>query len=464
MAILSKDEASQILKKVIGFSKADGIEATLNGNDGGNIRYARNSVNTSGEDSNVSLSVQTYYGKKSGTATVNEFDDASLEKAVRRAEELATLAPENSEFMEPLGPQSYGADTPTWSESTAGITPEYRAQAAANSIEPATKKDITSAGYLEDNRSFNAVMNSKGLFAYNKSTSVDFTVTMRTNDGTGSGWVARNFNDVSKLDTATASAIAMDKALQSRNAKAIEPGKYTVILEPSAAASLVGLMTFAMNARQADEGRTFLSKKGGGTKLGEKIVDERVNIYTDPWNAEVPISNWSGAGGGGGFGGGGGGGAGLPRKKMDLIRGGVVSNLFYDRYWATQKNVEPTPFPGNRIMDGGTASIEDMIKDTKKGILVTRFWYIRAVDPQTLLYTGLTRDSTFYIENGVIKHPVKNFRFNESPIIMLNNLETLGRQMRVAGGEGGGGGGGGASLIPSMKIRDFTFTSLSDAV
>jgi predicted Zn-dependent protease len=465
MAVLSKDEANQILKKVIGFSKADGIEASLGGNDGGNIRYARNSVTTSGEDSNVALAVNTHFGKKSGSASVNEFDEASLEKVVRRAEELAQLAPENPEFMGYIGPQTYGNDTPTWSESTNKITPDYRAQAAANSIEPATKKDITAAGYLEDSRGFNSVMNSKGLFAYNKSTSVEFTVTMRTNDGTGSGWVARNFNDVSKLDTAEASAIAIDKALQSRNAKAIEPGKYTVVLEPTAAASLVGLMINAMNARTADEGRTFLSKKGGGTKLGEKIVDERVNIYTDPWHPEIPVSNWSGGGGGGGggFGGGGGGGSGLPRKKMDMIKNGVVANLFYDRYWASQKNVEATPFPGNRIMEGGTASIEDMIKDTKRGILVTRFWYIRAVDPQTLLYTGLTRDGTFYIENGVIKHPIKNFRFNESPVIMLNNLETLGRQVRVPGGEGGGGGGGG-SLIPSMKIRDFTFTSLSDAV
>jgi predicted Zn-dependent protease len=320
-----------------------------------------------------------------------------------------------------------------------------RAKAVAQSIEIARSQKQTVAGYLEDRVGFSAMMNSKGLFAYNKSTSVDFTVTMRTNDGTGSGWVARNFNDVSKLNTGEASKIAIDKSLQSRNAKAIEPGKYTVILEPNAAADLVGLM-LNMNARQADEGRSFLSKKGGGTKLGEKIVDERVTIYTDPWNEEVPTANWTGGG--------------MARKKMDLIKDGVVSNLIYDRYWASQKNVEATPFPGNRIMLGGNASIEDMIKDTKKGILVTRFWYIRAVDPQTLLYTGLTRDSTFYIENGKIKHPVKNFRFNESPIIMLNNLETLGKPMRV----GGGGPGGGASLIPAMKIRDFTFSSLSDAV
>lgn len=442
MAILSKEDAKKILEKVVGFSQADGIEVGLNGNDGGNIRYARNSVSTAGEDSNVSLSVQTYYGKKSGAASINEFDDASLEKVVRRAEELAKLAPENPEFMEPLGPQTYGPETKTYIESTAKITPEYRAQAAANSIEPAVKKDVTAAGFLEDNRGFSAGMNSKGLFTYNQATSVNFTVTMRSNDGTGSGWVSRNFNDVSKLNTAEASQIAIEKALQSRNAKAIEPGKYTVILEANAAADLIGLM-LNMNARQADEGRSFLSKKGGGTKLGEKIVDERVNIYTDPWNLDVPAANQAG---------------GLPRKKMDLIKNGVVSNLIYDRYWASQKGVEPTPFPGNRIMDGGTASLQDMIKDTKKGVLVTRFWYIRAVDPQTLLYTGLTRDATFYIENGKIKHPVKNFRFNESPIIMLNNLETLGKQERV------GGGFGGSMLIPAMKIRDFTFSSLSDAV
>ncbi len=448
MAILSKDDAKKILEKVIGFSKADGIEANLNGTDGGNIRYARNSVSTAGENSDVSLSVQTFFGKKSGGASINEFDDASLEKVVRRAEELAQLAPENPEFMDLLGSQSYGAEPKTFIESTAKITPDYRAQAAANSIEPASMKDVTAAGFLEDSRGFSAVMNSKGMFAYNRSTTVDFTVTMRTNDGTGSGWVARNFNDVSKLNTAEASRIAIDKALQSRNAKAIEPGKYTVILEPNAASDLVGLMFQGFNARTADEGRSFMSKKGGGTKLGEKIVDERIHIYTDPWNEEVPVGNWAG-GGGGRFGGGGG----QPRKKMDLIKDGVVSNLIYDRYWASQKNVESTPFPGNRIMVGGTASIEDMIKDTKKGVLVTRFWYIRAVDPQTLLFTGLTRDGTFYIENGKIKHPVKNFRFNESPIIMLNNLETLGKPMRVDG-----------SLIPAMKIRDFTFSSLSDAV
>ncbi|AYB32309.1 TldD/PmbA family protein [Chryseolinea soli] len=447
MAIFSKEESKKILEKVIAFSKADACEVNLNGTNGGNIRYARNSVSTAGENSDVTLIVQSNFGKKSGVATINEFDDASLEKVVRRSEELAKLAPENPEFMEPLPQQTYG-ESKTYFESTAKITPEYRAQAAANSINPAIAKDVTAAGFLEDNYSFASMMNTKGLFAYNQSTGVNFTVTMRSNDGTGSGWVTRSFNDVSKLDTAEASRIAIDKALQSRQAKAIEPGKYTVILEPAASAELIRNMMFNMNARQADEGRSFLAKKGGGTKMGEKIMDERVTIYTDPFNLDVPASPWSGDG--------------QARKKMDIIKNGTVANMFYDRYWASNKNVAPVPFPGNAIMEGGNASLEDLIKDTKKGILVTRFWYIRAVDPQTQLYTGLTRDATFFVENGKVKHPIKNFRFNESPVIMLNNVETLGKQVRVD--VDGGPGGGASFLIPYMKLRDFTFTSLSDAV
>ena len=449
MAILSKEEARKVLEKAIGFSRADGCSASLNGGERGNIRYARNSVSTAGEDSNLSLAVTSNFGKRSGSATINEFDDASIEKVVRRAEELATLAPENSEFMDALDQQAYGAESKTYSEATSRITPEYRAQAAADSINPAAAKDVTAAGYLQDGSTFNAILNKKGLYAYNKTSSVDFTVTMRTNDGTGSGWAARDLNDVSKLNAAETSRIAIDKAVMSKNAKGIEPGKYTVILEAAASADLIRLM-LNMNARQADEGRSFLSRKGGGTKLGEKLVDERVNIYTDPWYDDAPASPWQGDG--------------QARKKMDLIKNGVVSTLFYDRYWASQKNVAPVPFPGNAIMEGGTASLEDMIKDTAKGVLVTRFWYIRAVDQQTLLFTGLTRDGTFYIENGKIKHPIKNFRFNESPIIMLNNLETLGRTERAVTSEGGGPGGGVNLMIPSMKIRDFTFSSLSDAV
>ena len=437
MAIYTKEEARQIMEKALSFSTADACVINMGGSESGNIRYARNTVTTSGHRSNQTLAVEASFGKKSGTATVDEFDDESLESVVKRAEELAKLAPENPEFMAPLGPQTYD-ESVSFVESTANITPEYRAEVAAKSINPASVKDVTAAGFLNDSAGFSAMMNSSGLFAYNKSTDVDFTVTMRTNDGTGSGWVTRDYNDVKKFNPEEAAKVAIDKAVMSREARAIEPGKYTVILEPAASVDLLRNMSGAFNARTADEGRSFMSKDDG-TKMGEKIVDERVNIWSDPLHPDVPTSTWNGEG--------------MPLKKMKWIENGVVKNLAYSRYWAEQKGVDPVPYPSNFIMEGGDASREELIKSTKRGILVTRLWYIRSVDPQTLLYTGLTRDGTFYIETGEIRYPVKNFRFNESPIIMLNNLETLGEQVRING-----------NLIPYMKVRDFTFTSLSDAV
>jgi predicted Zn-dependent protease len=438
MANLTKDEARRILEKVMSYSKADECESNLNGNEGGNIRFARNTVTTSGMQNDMTLVVQSSYGKKTGTATINEFDDASLEKVVRRSEELAKLAPENPEYVNFLEPQQY-LQSQAYFDATAKITPEYRAQGALSSIQPARAKNLTAAGFLQDGISFRAMMNSKGLFAYHQQTDVNFSVTVRTDDGTGSGYATRDYNDVARLDTGAASQIAIEKSELSKNPVAIEPGKYTVILEPAASIDLLQNMIFNFDARRADEGRTFMAKAGGGTKLGEKIVDERVTIYSDPTHAEVPAATWAGDG--------------RPFEKTYWIENGVVKNLFYSRYWAQKKGVKATVFPANGIMEGGTATVEDMIRDTAKGVLVTRTWYIRTVDPQTLLYTGLTRDGLFYIENGKIKHAIKNFRFNESPVIMLNNLEALGKPERING-----------NLVPPMKIRDFTFTSLSDAV
>jgi predicted Zn-dependent protease len=444
MAILTQDEAKALLTKILGFSKADECEVNLTGSDGGNIRYARNSVSTSGGISQISIVVSSSYGKKSGVATINEFDDASLEKVVRRAEELARLAPENPEYMSILGPQTYATPI-TFVPGTASVTPKQRADAVQQSLTIAKDSKAVAAGFLEDNASFASMMNSKGLFAYNTSTSVNFSITVRTQDGKGSGYATRGYNDFSKLDTASATKIATDKGVKSAAAVAIEPGKYTVILEPAAAAVLLENVFFNMDARQADEGRSFLSKAGGGTRLGEKLVDERVTIYSDPLNPELPTSTWNQDG--------------RPQERITWIDKGVIKNFSWSRYWADKKGTKAIPGPDAAIMEGGTKTLEELIKGTKKGILVTRLWYIRSVDPQTLLLTGLTRDGTFYIENGEIKYPIKNFRFNESPIIMLSNLEELGKPERTVSVESNVN-----YLIPPMKIRDFTFSSLSDAV
>ncbi|MES2653760.1 MAG: TldD/PmbA family protein [Bacteroidota bacterium] len=438
MAILSKEEAQAILKKVLSYSKAESCEVSLNGSNGGNIRYARNAVSTAGQINVMSLSVNSTFGKKTGSASINEFDDASLKKVVSRAEELAMLAPENPEFMPLLGPQTF-QESATYNATTAAMTPDTRAEMVGKSLGVAKAAGLDAAGFLENSTRFNSVMNSKGLFAYNKSTNVSFSVTIRNKEGTGSGYTEQDFNDLKKMDVLALSKIAASKATGSAGAKAIEPGKYTVILEPLAASDILGNMFRGFDARSADEGRSFMSKKGGGTRLGEQLFSENVNIYSDPMNPELPSSTWNGDG--------------LALKRTQWVEKGVVKNLAYSRFWAAKKGVEPLPFGRGMVIEGGTQSLQDLIKSTEKGILVTRFWYIRSVDPQTLLLTGLTRDGTFYIENGEIKFPIKNFRFNESPIIMLNNVEALGKPVRT-----------GSGMIPPMKIKDFTFSSLSDAI
>ncbi|GAB3325875.1 TldD/PmbA family protein [Hymenobacter humi] len=439
MAILSQTEAQDILKKVLSFSTADECEATLNGNIGGNVRSARNTISTSGAVDNVSLAVQSRFGKRSGVATCNEFDEASLRRCVQRAEEIAKLAPESPEYVPFLGPQKYLASPASYAQRTADITPDYRAQQIGASMALCEARKLTSAAFFNDSTGFIAKRNSKGLEAYQRLTGLDFTITVRTADGTGSGYAITNYTDLAKFDAARLTRVAAEKAASSVKAKAIEPGKYTVILEPAAAVDLLSNMMRSMDARNADEGRSFLSKKGGGNRKGEKLFDERVTIYSDPTHPDVPDLTFAGDG--------------RPQQKVTWIEKGVVKNLYTSQFWAQKAGIADIPPPGGWIMEGGTQSTADLIKGTAKGILVTRLWYIRAVDPQTLLYTGLTRDGTFYIENGQIKFPIKNFRFNESPVIMLNNLEAAGKPVRLGG-----------NLVPPLKIRDFTFTSLSDAV
>jgi predicted Zn-dependent protease len=445
MSILTQEQTKRICDRVLSFSKADECIVNVTGSREGNVRFARNAVSTAGLADDTSIAVQVAFGNRQGTATINEFDDKSLEKVVRRAEELARLAPENPEFMPAVGKQDYKASQ-TFARRTADIDPEYRAQVAAYSIEACKKKQLVAAGFFTDSTAFQAVANSNGVFGHQETTNLSYTCTVRTEDGRGSGWVTRSARDAGRFDAREAIEVAVEKAMGSRDAKALEPGRYTVILEPAATSDLLSYMFFGFDARSADEGRSFLAKKGGANRLGDKLFDEQVNIWSDPWNTDVPVLPWDG-------------GSMLARERRDIIKNGKVASLGYSRYWAKKKGVAPTGMPGNFIMAGTDKSTAELIANTKKGVLVTRTWYIRMVDPQSVLLTGLTRDGTFYIENGKIKHPVKNFRFNESPVTMLNNIEEIGKPVVIGGEESSF-----AMMLPPMKVRDFNFTSLSDAV
>jgi predicted Zn-dependent protease len=208
-------------------------------------------------------------------------------------------------------------------------------------------------------------------------------------------------------------------------------------------------MTWSMDARAADEGRSFFSRRGGGNRMGERVVDPRVTIVSDPSDPDLLESPYTGEG--------------EAIARTVWVEEGVVRNLAYSRYWADRQGVRPRPTGGGIKMAGTEASLDDLIAQVERGLLVTRFWYIRGVDPRTILHTGLTRDGVFLIEKGKVTRAVNNFRFNESPIAMLNNLVALGRPERVPGTESGGADGS-AIVVPPIVTRDFHFTSVSEAV
>ena len=446
--LLTREEAKKLIDRVLARSKAEGCQVSVNSGIEGNTRFAANEITTSGDSSNAVLTVSSRFGKRAASSTTNVFDDAGLARAVDNSERLAKLSPENPELMPLLPAQTYATVAAAF-PATERLDAAARADAARMGTDASVKAGTVTAGFLQRGVYAEAVGNSAGLFAFHRSSQCSYTQTVRTADGTGSGWAGTAHNDWARVTApATVADRAVRKAVQSRDPVSLEPGRYTVVLEPTAVGNLLGLMAFAMNARAADEGRSFFAKAGGGTKIGEKVVDERVTIYSDPQDPDLLADPYTGEG--------------LPIGRTVWVENGVVKNLGYDRFWADKKGVKPTPFGGGIKMLGGTATLDELIAGVTRGLLVTRFWYIRGVDPRSILNTGLTRDGLFLIENGKVTKSVRNFRFNESPVIMLNNVEALGRPERVVGGEGGGGGG--AMVVPPIVAREFTFTSISEAV
>ena len=446
--IWTREQTKALIDRVLSLSKAEETVVTVNGSERANLRFARNTATTSGASSGTSLAITSSFGKRSGTVTTAQFDNASLERALRSAEEIAKVSPENPEAMPALGQQTY-SPVDAYFDDAATASPEWRASSVETAIALAKKKDVVAAGFVETVAAMQAVASSKGLFAYDRYTAADYNLTARTPDGSGSGWASKSFNELRLLEPAKLATAAIDKAALAKAPSAIEPGKYTVVLEPAAVADLLAFMIFSADARQADEGRSFFSKKGGGNRVGEQIVGDKVHIYSDPAHKLAPTISFDNEG--------------LPIVRNEWIEKGVLKDLFYSRFWADKMGKKPTGGPANLIMDGGTLTMADLIAGTERGVLVTRFWYIRPLDPQTILLTGLTRDGLFLIEKGKVTRPVKNMRWNESPVVAFNNLDAMTPAERVVSGEGIGGAG--LSIVcPAARIREFTFTSGSDAV
>jgi predicted Zn-dependent protease len=446
--LLTEKESKSITDKILSLVKADDATVSVSSDKLSHLRFAHNTFLTSGQRESRGANITVWIEGKRGTSSTNDLDDASLKAMVDEAERIARLAPVDREYLPTLGKQTY-KPVNAFVDATANISVTARAKAVGDIITECEKNKVIGAGFHQARAQAGGFATKNGNFGFDSSTNVSLSMTARTLDGSSSGYFLRSHFDVGRLDTKRIAREAVRKAIEGRNAKTIEPGVYTVILEPQAVADLLSGLAFGFDARSAEEGRSAYSAAGGKTRLGEKIFDERVSIYSDPWNPDLPGSQ-SAQGG-------------IPAQRIYLVKNGVLENLIYSRFWAKRAGKEPTPGPVNSIMET-TAPIsapEDMIKSTKRGILISRFWYIRSTDPRTQSLTGLTRDGVWYIENGKIQYPLKNLRFNQSIIQMLapGNVEMVGSSERVGGSEGGN-----ASLLPTLKLKAFNFTSQSEAV
>jgi predicted Zn-dependent protease len=443
--MLAPGDLKALADRILSRSKAESCEVAIRGGAKRNFRFANDEATTNGAVSSVSVSIESSFGKRSGSATVETLDDAALEKAQARSEEIARLSPETPEFVPPLGPQTYERGGARFDLATAYTNAAGLAHAAKSAIAAGRGREAGMFGYIEAGSGFSALANSAGLFACDNGTSASLTVTARNAARAQSGWAGTMQNRFLALDPVRLGDRAVRKATYPGTPADLDPGVYTVILEPAAVASLLLFLIGSMDARSADEGRSFLAKPGGGTRLGEQILSDSVAIASDPASPDTPETLY--------------GEDGVPKRRTVWFEGGIAKNTSCSRFWAEKTGRDPLPRARNFAMAGGGAPVEDMIREVKRGILVTRFWYMNIVDPRTLLCTGMTRDGNFLIENGKITGPALNLRFNESPVAALSKIEAAGPAERVASEWLGA-----AVSAPPLLIREFAFSSRSSGI
>ncbi|HEY8212125.1 MAG TPA: TldD/PmbA family protein [Myxococcaceae bacterium] len=409
-----------------------------------NLRFARNEVTSSGDVDEATLSVEITLGRRHASSDTNQLDQASIEAAVSRAIGLAEVAPEDPEVMPPLGAQHYLQAAPGFDAPTASLDAAARAKMAREAMALKPGEDLQLAGFLEHYASRELLGTSAGLRADHQDTGATLSLTARTADGTGSGWAANVSHRIGDVDPVKVGAVARDKALKSAKPTKLDPGRYTVVLEPAAVAELLMFMLFSMDARSADEGRSFFVKPGGGNRMGEKIFGPHITITSPVGDPLLPVPPF--------------GMDGMAMAPLTWIDQGTVKALMYSRYWAQKQGKTPTGIPRGVLMAGGTATSEDLLKGVKKGVLITRFWYSTPLDPQTLLTTGLTRDGVFLIEDGAVTRPVNNFRWNESPVQMLKNADALTKETYRVPGDFV------TVRVPALRTHEFNLASISDAI
>jgi len=443
--MLSQREARNLIDKVIGASKLPQCQVDVTWTEDAFIRFANNGITTSGYRITQQIAVNSVTeDKREGSAVITEWTDEALLRGVRQAEDLARISKPNPEDMPALGPQKY-LTLSNYDDGAAAARGDVMIPHVKAVIESAKAGQLTAAGFIQRSANAVAVGNKAGLFGHHTYTDCSLTNTMRTAGGASSGWASQTSVSLKDLNGETVGRRSAEKAARGAGKKRnLDPGKYTVILEAAGVSDLMGILAGNFGARSAEQGQSFLSKQGGGTHLGEKMFPEFVTLRSDPLDTRLATTPW--------------GPSLLPNERIPWIDKGVVKNLYYDRYWASKAGKEPTPAPGNVVLDGQAHTLDELIASVERGLLVTRLWYIRTLQPQTLQMTGLTRDGVFLVEKGKVTDPVTNFRWNESPVRVLQNTRMLSQPSRAQGSEWG------ASVVPAIVVDDFNLASVSDAV
>jgi predicted Zn-dependent protease len=445
--MLDRDAALKMCETVLDHAKAAGAEdanVSVQSSIDSHLRFADNRVTTSGRAEDVVVTATVWVGRRRGAATGNDAGSGALKRLAEEAVQIARVSPVHREYVPTLGPLTY-ADDRGFTAGTADIDLGVRAASMQTVLAACRTGKVIGAGFHSANGSATAVATANGNRRYFRSTRAGLSVTARSADGTGSGYFAGDHFDLARLDAKHIVEQAVGKAIRSRQPKPIEPGVYPVVLEPQAVADLIGFLTGSLDARTADEGRSAFSGKDGKTRVGEAMFSERVNLYSDPAHPDLPSAPSTPEG--------------VPASRLSLIRSGVLENLEYSRFWAQEKKREPSPGPVNYIMESSQAPVAldamGMIRGMPRGLLISRFWYVRQIDPRTVMLTGLTRDGLWWVEGGQIRYPVRNLRFNQSVLAMLApwNVLAIGAPVRKA-----------PLMVPALKLAGFTFTSISDAI
>jgi len=443
--MLNRDQALTLCETVLAHAKAAGAEdavVSVESVVGAHARFADNRVTTSGRSEDLTITVTVWVDRRRGAASGNDPGSAALEQLAAEAVRIARISPVHREYVPTVGPLEY-PDSRGFVEATADVDVTARASALQDVLRTCREASVNGAGVHTTNASAIAVATANGNRRYFRTSEAACSITARTADGTGSGYYAGDHFDVRRVDAALIARQAVEKAVRSRDPKPIEPGTYPVILEPQAVADLMSFLVGALDARSADEGRSAFSGKDGKTRLGEAMFDQRLSLHSDPMHPDLPGVPATDEG--------------VPAQRITLIRKGALERLTYPRYWAAERKQAPTPGPVNFIVESSASptALPDMIKGMARGLLISRFWYVRLVDPRTIVVTGLTRDGLWWVEDGAIQRPVRNLRFNQSVLAMLApwNVEAIGPSVRRA-----------PFMVPALRLGAFTFTSISDAI